>query len=63
MHVKFGSGLMGVRMRSYADAARALEDAGFESLWVPEHVALPTELPSTYPYTETGQPPVPVHRC
>ena len=56
--MKFASTLMGVRMRGYADAARSLEDAGFESLWVPEHLALPSEMPSTYPYTETGQPPI-----
>jgi probable F420-dependent oxidoreductase len=46
-------------MKSYADAVRSLEDAGFESLWVPEHLAFPADLPETYPYTETGLPPVP----
>lgn len=57
--MKFGSTLMGVRLGAYADAARILEAAGFESLWVPEHLALPAESPSTYPYTEDGRPPVP----
>lgn len=57
--MKFGSTLMGVRMSGYAEAARSLEDAGFESVWVPEHLALPSEAPTTYPYTPDGRPPVP----
>jgi probable F420-dependent oxidoreductase len=58
--MKFASALMGVRLRSFGNAARAMEDAGFESVWVPEHVAFPSEMPPTYPYTDTGLPPVPV---
>jgi probable F420-dependent oxidoreductase len=57
--MKFGSTLMGVRMSGYAEAARSLEDAGFESVWVPEHLALPPEAPTTYPYARDGRPPVP----
>jgi probable F420-dependent oxidoreductase len=56
--MKFATTLMGVRLRSFAPAARSLEEAGFESLWIPEHLAMPTEFPATYPYTESGLPPV-----
>jgi probable F420-dependent oxidoreductase len=38
--------------------ARRAEAAGFESIWMPEHLVFPVEMPSTYPYSETGQPPV-----
>ncbi|PXX01670.1 putative F420-dependent oxidoreductase [Mycolicibacterium moriokaense] len=50
---------MGVRMSGYAEAARALDNAGFESVWVPEHLALPAGTPTTYPYTSDGRPPIP----
>jgi probable F420-dependent oxidoreductase len=56
--LKFGASCMGIRLRSLGDACRALEEAGFESVWVPEHLAFPQEMPSLYPYTSSGQPPV-----
>jgi probable F420-dependent oxidoreductase len=58
--MKFATTLMGVRMRGFGEAAQSLEAAGFESLWIPEHLAMPAEFPPTYPYTESGLPPVPV---
>jgi probable F420-dependent oxidoreductase len=58
--MKFGASLMGVRLRSYRDAVARIEEAGFESVWVPEHLAFPDQMPATYPYTATGLPPVPV---
>lgn len=57
--MKFAASLMGVRLQSLGDAAKALEDHGFESVWVPEHVALPAQPPNTYPYTGDGAPPIP----
>lgn len=57
--MKFATTLMGVRMRGFAAAAQSLEQAAFESLWIPEHLAMPVEFPATYPYTESGLPPVP----
>ena len=56
--MKFASTLMGVRMRGFAEAARSLEEVGFESVWIPEHLAMPAEIPATYPYTDSGLPPV-----
>jgi probable F420-dependent oxidoreductase len=32
------------------------EAAGFESLWVPDHVALPLTVDSRYPYSASGRP-------
>jgi len=38
-----------------ADAARASEEAGFHSIWVPEHVILFDDYDSRYPYTPDGR--------
>jgi probable F420-dependent oxidoreductase len=35
--------------------ARTLEQAGFDSLWVSDHVVLPTTIESFYPFAEDGQ--------
>jgi probable F420-dependent oxidoreductase len=39
---------------SYAAAASAADDLGFESLWVGHHVALPFRPSASYPYTADG---------
>ena len=36
--------------------AELVEQLGFESLFIPEHVALPVEYTSPYPYAESGLP-------
>ncbi|HXF97078.1 MAG TPA: TIGR03619 family F420-dependent LLM class oxidoreductase [Gaiellaceae bacterium] len=36
--------------------ARALEDAGFDSLWVSDHVVMPREVRSRYPFSPDGRP-------
>ncbi len=56
--MKFGYTLFGVRPTEYAAVAQRAETAGFESVWMPEHLVFPAELPATYPYSETGLPPV-----
>jgi probable F420-dependent oxidoreductase len=56
--VRFGFPLFGVRPTDYGEVARRAEAAGFESVWMPEHLVFPAEMPSTYPYSESGQPPV-----
>lgn len=39
--------------------ARAAEAAGFESIWTVEHVIVPSDYQSTYPYSPTGKMPGP----
>jgi probable F420-dependent oxidoreductase len=56
--MKFGTSIMGVSFRSYPEVAAAYEDNGFESIWIPEHLVFPAEMPPTYPYSDTGFPPV-----
>jgi probable F420-dependent oxidoreductase len=56
--MKFGLPLFGVSPRFYGDIAQSAEANGFESVWMPEHLVFPGTMPSTYPYTESGQPPV-----
>jgi probable F420-dependent oxidoreductase len=56
--MKFGLPLFGVSPRFYAEIAKSAEDNGFESVWLPEHLVFPEEIPPTYLYTESGYPPV-----
>src|SRR3954453_22675385 len=35
--------------------ARALEEAGFDSLWVSDHVVMPQEIGSRYPFAADGR--------
>lgn len=37
------------------EMARRLETAGFESLWVPDHVVLPERIESPYPFAADGK--------
>jgi len=56
--MKFGLRLFGMSARHYPAIARAAEAAGFESVWIAEHLVLPAELPATYPYRESGVVPI-----
>jgi probable F420-dependent oxidoreductase len=56
--MKFGLPLRGLSPRHYPEVACAAEQHGFESVWLPEHLVLPATLPSTYPYTPDGDPPI-----
>lgn len=40
-----------------AELAQAAEDVGIESLWAIEHVIVPKQYDSTYPYHKTGKLP------
>lgn len=40
-----------------AGVARAVEAAGFESVWTVEHVLVPVDYQSTYPYAKSGRMP------
>ena len=55
--MKYGTNIMGVSLRHFPEVARAYEDSGFESIWMPEHLVFPAQVPSTYPYSEDGEPP------
>ena len=54
--MEFGFSTLGLSPRWYAEVARAAEDAGFDSVWVQEHVVFPAEMPHTYPYAADGNP-------
>jgi len=54
--MKFGFSLAGLSPRHYPAIAARAEQAGFESVWVPDHLVLAARLPDTYLYTD------PVHR-
>jgi len=40
--------------------ARFAEDAGFDSIWLADHVVFPTRFDSRYPFSATGDFPAPV---
>jgi probable F420-dependent oxidoreductase len=39
--------------------ARRIEALGYESLWASDHIVIPHRIDSRYPYSETGQFPLP----
>jgi probable F420-dependent oxidoreductase len=45
------------RPETLAAVARKTEALGFESLWIPEHLAVPLEMRSPYPYSADGKFP------
>lgn len=53
--MKFGL-QMSVTPRHYPEIAAQAEELGFDTLYVPEHLAFPIEMRSTYPYDENGLP-------
>lgn len=54
--MKFGYFLLGVGPRHHAACARRAEACGYESVWMPEHLVMPEEMPATYPYTSDNRP-------
>src|SRR5713101_3584544 len=56
--MKFGLTLGGVHPSEFPDIAQCAEQHGFESVWVPDHVVFPAELPATYPYSAGNVAPV-----
>ena len=57
--MKFGTFMMQTQPASLAAIARKAEELGFESLWIPEHIILPVEYKSPYPYSSSGRMPAP----
>ncbi|HLY81350.1 MAG TPA: LLM class F420-dependent oxidoreductase [Acidimicrobiales bacterium] len=56
--MKFGTSIMGISLRSFPEVAQAFEQNGLESIWIPEHLVFPAVMPPTYPYSDSGLPPV-----
>lgn len=54
--MKFGLSMFGLGPRHYPDVAKAAEEAGFDSVWLPDHLVFPEVMPATYPYDESGRP-------
>jgi len=48
--------IFGGPLTGYATLARAAEDAGFERIWVPDHVVAMSDVATVYPYSDTGRP-------
>lgn len=56
--MKFGISLTGLSARHYPEVAAVAETYGFDSLWIPEHLIFPAEMPPEYLYTPDGFPPM-----
>lgn len=57
--MKYGTFLFQTQPSSLAAIARNAEEMGFESLWIPEHIILPVQYKSPYPYSASGRMPAP----
>ena len=60
--MKIGLGLMFVKPAPFkpdvvAALAQVAEQLGFESIWVPEHIVIPVNYQTRYPYSPTGKLP------
>lgn len=55
--VVFGTSVM-VGPRRWGDLARAAEEAGFESVWVPEHLIMPVVMTGAPNTPHEGEPPI-----
>ena len=43
---------------SMVDVVKRAEDLGFESVFTPDHLVFPMEVPATYPYAPDGRSPI-----
>jgi probable F420-dependent oxidoreductase len=57
--MKFGTFITSVKPERIATHVRAAEDLGFESVWIGEHLIVPTVSDSKYPYSPDGRFPAP----
>ena len=61
--MKFGVAFANIGPMTYAEGAVAIgqsaEAAGFDSLWTVEHVLVPADYQSEYPYSPNGKMPGP----
>jgi probable F420-dependent oxidoreductase len=58
--VKVGLNLVMVRPDRHPEVAARAEAAGYESVFVPDHLAFPVKRTSAYPYTDDGGFPFPL---
>ena len=56
--MKIGVMLAGVNTKFWTAAAQAAEEAGFESVWLPEHLVFPVEMKGS-PHAGDAHPPIP----
>ena len=56
--MKFAISMSGLGARHYPEVAHAAEANGFDSIWMPEHLIFPVEMPPEYSYTPDGYPPM-----
>jgi probable F420-dependent oxidoreductase len=53
--VKLGVSPYGLPLAQYVDLAVSAEQAGFESVWVPDHLIVPAQIGSRFPYSPDGE--------
>jgi probable F420-dependent oxidoreductase len=58
--MKYGTFITSMRPEKIAANLRQAEDAGFESAWIGEHLIMPVNYQSKYPYTPDGRFPAPL---
>lgn len=54
--LRFSVVLFGHPPEQYAPLARAAENAGFEAIWLAEHLVTPLHFAKLYPYNDSGDP-------
>jgi probable F420-dependent oxidoreductase len=58
--MKFGTFITSLRPEKIASNIRNAEETGFESAWIGEHLILPVDYTSKYPYSADGRFPAPL---
>ncbi len=55
--MKIGLTMVGLRPDDYITVCQKADTLGYDLLMAADHLAPPLNLPSTYPYSATGEPP------
>ena len=55
---EIGSSLFALPIEGVHEVAEMAEAYGFDSVWMPEHLIFPAEMPPKYLYTPDGYPPM-----
>lgn len=58
--MRYGTFITSMRPQKIATNIREAEDAGFESAWIGEHLIMPVNYKSKYPYSPDGRFPAPL---